>query len=370
MPEIQYFSEPVKFCIVYDYNTPEVVNTLKNHLNKTLKPRLVEHTGAAQDSFGTRRKKNMGKFIYENTDPTAIHGNTIKEYIKRNIKEDNPFCSRLMNMDIFGRLVSYYKKDDYYRPHKDDAIVTCIYYLWDEPKTFEGGDLYFGDFKVPIRNNSMLFFYSDTEHAVSTLTNGEGRWAVTYFMGCLGDRTKIEGFNEFVNVLSREEFINVRRFIEGPGWQFGQYSFNKPKDPDMSTEIVNRYPFWIMDLSNEPFFNTVLLKRIEEITFRKFKLIKVYANGQTYGQDGSWHYDSRAPNTWTFLLYMSDLDTMSENAGETMFISKTESLTVVANMKNKGVLFPSSVVHRGMGPARNYSSLRVTVAWKLEEVFD
>lgn len=369
MPEIQYFSEPVKFCIVYDYNTPEVVSKLKNHLNK-MKSKLVEHTGSAKDSFGTPRKKNMGKFIHDNTDPMAIHGNTIKEYIKNNIKDNNQFCARLSSIDIFGRLVSYYKKDDYYRAHKDDAIVTCIYYLWDEPKTFEGGDLYFGDFKVPIKNNSMLFFYSDTEHSVSTLTSGEGRWALTYFFGCLADRTKIEGFNEFANVLTKEELSIVQHFVEGSGWRFGQHSYRTPNDSSLPPEIVNRYPFWIMDLNNEEFFNTVLLKRIEDITFRKFKLIKVYANGQTYGQDGSWHYDDMTPNRWTFILYVSDLDSMSENAGETMFISKTEVVTIINNMKNKGVLFPSSVVHRGMGPARNYSSLRVTIAWKLEEVFD
>jgi predicted 2-oxoglutarate/Fe(II)-dependent dioxygenase YbiX len=369
MPRIQFFNEPVKFCIVYDYNTPDVVDKIKDQL-KRMKGRLVDNPGTAKNNFGVPRKNNKGMFIYDKSHPIAIHGQGVMNYIKENIKEDNEFCSRLSSIDIFGRLVSYYQTGGYYRPHRDDAIVTCIYYLWDEPKTFEGGDLYFGDFKVPIENNSMLFFYSDTEHAVSTLTSGEGRWAITYFFGSLADRTRDEdSVLEFVNVLSKEELSTVEKFIKRPAWEFGQASFPHPADNTKPVDMVHRYPFWIMDLTEHPFFTDTLLKRIEDITFRKFRVKRVYANGQTHGQDGSWHFDDKSPNTWTFILYVTDLDTLSENAGETMFISKTQMISIISNLMNKGVLFRSSMIHRGLAPARNYPGLRVTLAWKLEEVF-
>ena len=78
-------------------------------------------------------------------------------------------------------LVSYYEDGSYYKPHVDAAIMTCISYHWKEPKEFTGGDLHFGDFKVPIENNCLLIFPSCTEHEVSPVS-GQGRYAITQFL--------------------------------------------------------------------------------------------------------------------------------------------------------------------------------------------
>jgi hypothetical protein len=57
--------------------------------------------------------------------------------------------------------ISYYEDSDYYKPHVDQAILSCIYWCNKSPQSFEGGDLILGDEKfklAPIlRDNSLKY---------------------------------------------------------------------------------------------------------------------------------------------------------------------------------------------------------------------
>ncbi len=141
---------------------------LSNELEK-LKPKLKgpEHTGTAHDVLGGQKKDNHGLFL-ENNHPITILNKKCSspEFIHDLIKE-NWFFTYLKHCNNSSTLVSYYEDSGHYKSHTDASIITAIHYFWKEPKMFTGGDLYFGDFKVPIENNCLLIFPSCTEHSVS-----------------------------------------------------------------------------------------------------------------------------------------------------------------------------------------------------------
>jgi len=128
-------------------------------------------------------------------------------------------------------------------------------------------------------------------------------------------------------------------------------------------------PFWKMDLDDcEPV--TRLWEHAksacEQITGSRLRVLRQYANGHTYGQGGRPHRDDPRPGTFT-LLYYPMAEWLSEWEGETMFIDERgEVITALKPEANRAVLFDSRILHAGRAPARVFSGLRVTIAFKLE----
>jgi len=96
---------------------------------------------------------------------------------------------------------------------------------------------------------------------------------------------------------------------------------------------------------------------------RKFRLDRVYANGQVYGLDGSFHKDNEDPKAFTFLLYVIP-DYIRDVNGCTDFLIDGQ-ITSVPPVANRAVFFPSNIEHRGLAPGRFFSYLRVTIVWKM-----
>jgi hypothetical protein len=124
--------------------------------------------------------------------------------------------------------------------------------------------------------------------------------------------------------------------------------------------------FWYLDLNSDAFFTEYLFRNIRELCKADFKLKRVYANGQTFGQDGAFHQDDTEPNTFTFLMYLNSIDVgdLERWGGETQFKNDEGFLSFVP-MTNSALLFDSRLWHRGMSPNRHVDGMRITVAWKL-----
>jgi hypothetical protein len=123
-----------------------------------------------------------------------------------------------------------------------------------------------------------------------------------------------------------------------------------------------------MELQNETIFNTNVFERIIQTTSKHFELLRVYANGQTFGQDGDFHTDCSCMNNdtcnhWTFLIYTSSIPGNTEFKIET---EGSEGMSVIP-FENNAVLFKSNIVHRGLAPF-DKSGLRVTIAFKLRQI--
>lgn len=91
------------------------------------------------------------------------------------------------NTDV--TLLSYYGEGDYYKAHRDNSVWTMIYWMHEEPKPWEGGELVLEqlDFEIEPRNNCAVLFPSFLIHSVNkisskkNLSKGQGRFSFTTF---------------------------------------------------------------------------------------------------------------------------------------------------------------------------------------------
>ena len=88
-------------------------------------------------------------------------------------------------------LISYYENSDYYHSHRDEAYFTCITWFFNNPKRFEGGNLFFDDYdtKIEVKNNKAVIFPSTINHSVDEIkmsseyqNKGMGRFSMTQFV--------------------------------------------------------------------------------------------------------------------------------------------------------------------------------------------
>lgn len=162
-------------------------------------------------------------------------------------------------------------------------------------------------------------------------------------------------YQQYYNILTADEYDELNKIVYGLKWVYGATSNINPSETK----------FWYSDLAQFPFFGS-FFQKIESITNKKFKLIQVYANGQTLGQDGTWHYDSDASEGFTFIYYWNYHEDPSV-VGETYFMVDDIPESIIP-IQNSGVLFNHNVLHKGMAPRKEFNSLRVSIAFKLIEI--
>jgi len=159
----------------------------------------------------------------------------------------------------------------------------------------------------------------------------------------------------YFDFLSQEKYNQLKLIVDDLQWRYAGFS----------TPNTNSNRFWYSELMGHPFF-VAWLDEIERVTNKKFTIDRLYANGQTLGQDGSWHTDSEEGDGYTFLYYFNDADDISL-IGETYFMVEGEPIGLTP-IPNSAIIFPHKFVHKGMAPRKGYNDLRVTIAFKLTEI--
>jgi predicted 2-oxoglutarate/Fe(II)-dependent dioxygenase YbiX len=355
--EYYFYDEPVTFSIIKNfYNSDDIedihkeLDILKKHLGGP------ELTGTAHSVSGTAKKDNQGLFLdnfYSDRrdDSTILKLNRkiFSPEVKHELKKGSWFFKYIEDTTHDTTLASYYRCGDYYKSHEDKSFITAIYYTWKSD--FEGGDLYFGDFKVPIENNCLLIFPSKTEHRVEKVTRGEGRWALSQFITMSKPQAKLIEIDRYINFLDVNDFSKIS-IQKSKNWELGGVSKNNGKK------------FWYLDLTPDPFYSEYLKCKIEKTVNGRLDLLRVYANGQTYGQDGQFHQDAEEPGHFTFLLYTNLIEDLDSWGGETQF-RMGQFLRSYQPLSNSALFFNSNLWHRGLGPSRDArDTMRVTIAWK------
>lgn len=164
----------------------------------------------------------------------------------------------------------------------------------------------------------------------------------------------------FDDLAPEELHAEAWKVCEAKGWHFGLRS------------LKGGLQFWKMDLQGEPTFDALwehARPRCEALVDTPLHVIQQYANGQTYGNDGSPHVDDVRTGCYT-LLYYPMLEWKAEWAGETLFFNlKGEITFATLPTPNRALLFDSRIRHVGQAPNRSCTVLRVSVAYKLEAKF-
>jgi hypothetical protein len=189
----------------------------------------------------------------------------------------------------------------------------------------------------------------------------------------------MENISIIEDFLSEEETATVLGIIHDNKWNFGHSSLtNGYKTQDFKTflEIKENLPlvcipFWYMELNHYDIFTKQLLDKIQKIFHKKFKIMQIYANGQTFGQGGTYHQDSLETNTYTFCLYLNHfVKEVQENIDGHFMIKIPGEKHILAYepIFNRGIMFPSNYFHKGNTFSRICADIRISVAWKLKVI--
>jgi len=107
-------------------------------------------------------------------------------------------------------------------------------------------------------------------------------------------------------------------------------------------------------------------RRLRSSSMKNSRLIGVYANGQTAGQDGPIHRDNDLfePGR-TAVLFCNDYWAMAWG-GELTFFNpmKTDVTATVLPKPNRVVVFNGKIPHRANSPFMSCDRLRMTIAFK------
>ena len=191
-----------RHLIIDDFFTENEVKNIWLELDFLTKKEIMlspENSNGARDSLtNVPLKKNNVIFlddIYQKRETSNILNSFSKLYSEEmgDIIDDLPNEFKYFKFVGYDRtFISYYENSDYYKPHVDHAILTCLYWCNKTPQSFEGGDLILGDDRTEIKykNNRLVIFPSHNTHSVDPIkmtqnTNqysGFGRYAITKFL--------------------------------------------------------------------------------------------------------------------------------------------------------------------------------------------
>jgi hypothetical protein len=167
----------------------------------------------------------------------------------------------------------------------------------------------------------------------------------------------------FDDFLSTDYLYTSNEYLSKPKWSFGSITND--------TDIQFNIPTWFMDLKSIPFFSVILKNKIEEITNKKLTLKRVYAGGQTYGQESIYHIDSECENSYTFCLYINSVkdDYVQEGGGNLQFkFHDFKYIIGIESVNNRGVFFPSNFLHKESSYNRFITNLRMSITWNFIEI--
>ena len=187
--------KPIPYFIAEDYFDETQINDMLTEL-RFLTPKMVYQNGK---NMVEGHKKNVQIGIddmYQNRDTSNIIQtlDTIyqdKELIQT-LKDMSWFYEIWNYTNLDNTFVAYYENSDYYKGHRDIAVISMMYWIWEEPKSFTGGDIHLTDYdiKIPLKRNQLLIIPSSIKHAVNKIQmnddikklSGMGRYCIARFL--------------------------------------------------------------------------------------------------------------------------------------------------------------------------------------------
>jgi len=161
--------------------------------------------------------------------------------------------------------------------------------------------------------------------------------------------------NQYTDIFDQKEVDIIWKYLSKPDWEF--WHISNPESKNF---------FWYMNLEDNSFFTRDLFEKIKQVTENNFSIERVYANGQTFGLDGEFHIDDPDDNAYTFLYYPMKNWNLSWG-GETVILDPDGIINSIYPMPNSAIIFPSNWLHCGKSPSKNFTDLRVTIAYKLKK---
>ena len=189
--------EPLPYLVVKDYFSEDDVNLMMQELQFLTSDKKLKYSPPNNMPEGSKKNNQIS------LDGTYTDRNMSNNLpIMNKLYDDDKLINMLHDMSFFYKcwkvtnsdrtLVAYYEDADYYKAHQDLALISIMYWLWTEPKSFEGGNIHFPDYdiEVPVEKNQLLIMPSSTQHSVSEVKmldenlkfSGNGRYCIFRFL--------------------------------------------------------------------------------------------------------------------------------------------------------------------------------------------
>lgn len=180
-----------------NFFTPDEYESIFKELNHINSCGVLEDTLSATDpKTDEPLKRNKGRWIHQlyndqRISPIRIYSEKILQlkWLVRLQEIHSAFIpiGLFTNSDI---LINYYDSLDKYPPHRDSSSITILYWFYDKPKHFTGGDLIFeGIKKIKCISNRMVVFPGHALHEVTPIDlpkdkqgKGLGRYSISQFL--------------------------------------------------------------------------------------------------------------------------------------------------------------------------------------------
>jgi hypothetical protein len=164
---------------------------------------------------------------------------------------------------------------------------------------------------------------------------------------------------QYYDILDTREFHEQADSLLNSEWKL----LNKPdKDP-------NSPVFWIRYLNDDKFYTGHLFNIIKETVAKDgfdIELIRVYANGQRFGQPGKLHQDYSTDEQWTFLIYFNHTWDIHWGGHTVIKDINDDKFYSFYPVPNSALFFRGDLWHVGLEPTSVCPLMRTSVAYKFK----
>ena len=171
--------ESLHFLVIENLMTSQELSEIWEEVNLlSYRSKLLLDTSTARNADNSLKANKQGFFLDDvyRYRKFSNYFNYYKKWIslenKKKIEENNMSWRPLFNCKHDKTLFSYYEDSDFYDEHQDTALYTQLFWIFKEPKKFEGGQLELTDFnyQIEVNNNTMVIFPSWYSHKVNKVT--------------------------------------------------------------------------------------------------------------------------------------------------------------------------------------------------------
>ena len=188
--------QPIPYMLVKDYFSEDDIEQMLKEL-RFLTPKMEFQDGTNLPTKDHKKNVqiNLDK-LYETRKTSNILNVMDKIYddseLINNLKIASWFYEVWGYTNIDQTFVAYYEDTDYYKAHRDIAVISLMYWLWEEPKSFTGGNVHLTDYdiEIPLERNQLMIMPSSSNHAVDPIKminsvdklSGMGRYCIVRFL--------------------------------------------------------------------------------------------------------------------------------------------------------------------------------------------
>lgn len=192
---VQTFGKNVPIVLFKGIIDQEKISSMLAEIESFIEKDLLldpRKTASAQSEY-SEYKNNVGLFV-ENQYVDRNKSSILRSHININkilldeLDNKHILFEYFFHTTWYSTLLSVYTNGSSYFEHNDHSVITTITYLWNQPKSFNGGEIFFREYNltVDVDLGDVIVFPGFIKHGVNEvyMDNPDpryGRFAISQF---------------------------------------------------------------------------------------------------------------------------------------------------------------------------------------------